>query len=257
MSSALSASELALQREHRLSSLGALVAAYAHELGTPLATIRLAATDLLQSALPKESREDAELILAESKRSAEILNSMGSRGKADELVQILPLQALIEEAAAPHMNRGIIVEIQSLTNDEIIYVRRSEVLIQALRNLIQNAVDFAKSKVEIDFERHKGELLLRIRDDGNGFSNEALSKLGEPYLKVQNQEDRDGRASMGLGIFIAQTLLERSHAKLTMRNASSQEGKGAIVLIEWPLADIEVDKTQARAALRENQVISE
>ncbi len=243
MANALAASELALQREHRLSSLGALVAAYAHELGTPLATIRLTASDLLSANLDDQSKEDVEVILGEAKRSASILQSMSAQDDAlnenNEYIDRLTLRHLIEEAAAPHLKRGKNVEMID-TNDAI-WMRRSEAIIQGVRNLIQNAVDFADENVIIELSQNEHEVRLRISDDGQGFPPDMISKLGEPYLKLSNSESRQNYDGMGLGIFIAKTLLERSGAKLQFANRVRPNGAGATVLITWPKDALMID----------------
>ncbi len=253
MTKALAASELALQREHRLSSLGALVAAYAHELGTPLATIRLTAADLLTTKLKADQYEDIRLILEQTERSAEILKSMGERGKADELVKTTTIAALIEEAALPHLDRGKEVTLD-LQDGGQIYTQTSEAIIQGLRNLIQNAVDFATSSVTIRLQKTKTQLVLRIEDDGKGFPGEVLARAGEPYLRAPNSSRRKGYQGMGLGLFIAKTLLERSRAELRLANRPKPE-HGGVVLIEWPLSAIEMSKEEARAALGFNQKV--
>ena len=157
MSRALAATQMALAREQQLSALGGVVAAAAHELGTPLATIKLAATELVEELADRPHlQEDALLVRAQADRCTEILRGMGPRGKEDVLVRYAPLSTVVEEAAAPHAERGIpvVVRVAGLPlergpRDQPQVARRPEI-IQGLRNLVQNAVDFAGSTVWID-----------------------------------------------------------------------------------------------------------
>jgi two-component system sensor histidine kinase RegB len=78
---------------------------------------------------------------------------------------------------------------------------------------------------------------LEIRDDGPGFSSEVLLRAGEPYVTTRSPDrsrkpDSTG-AGLGLGLFIAKTLIERSGAQLTLSNASQSEATGAVVRIGW------------------------
>jgi two-component system sensor histidine kinase RegB len=159
MSRALAATQMALAREQQLSALGGVVAAAAHELGTPLATIKLVSTELVEelSGFP-ELQEDARLVRAQADRCSEILRAMGPRGSDDTLVRYAPLASVVEEAAAPHAERGIriVVRVEGVplarAGAQQPLVSRSPEIIQGLRNLVQNAVDFARATVWIDLD---------------------------------------------------------------------------------------------------------
>ncbi len=248
---AVSASELALQREHRLSSLGSLVAAYAHELGTPLANIRLTANDLLEEKLPAHVRDDVLQIRSEVLGIAEILQNMGQIGHEDSLTKSVPFSFLIEEAARPHEQRGKEIEFKA-DLDEMPMVMKSSAIIHAFRNIIQNAVDFSDSRVEIKVEMNSQYLFVIFKDDGDGFSSDVMSTLGEPYVKSKNSKHRPEYTGMGLGVFISKTLLESTGASVHFSNVPDKKGSGAIVRVRWLAEDIVLSKQETRGSLEKN-----
>jgi two-component system sensor histidine kinase RegB len=253
MSDALLATQLALAREQKLTDLGGVVAAAAHELGTPLATIKLVSSELMDELQDHPSwYEDATLIRDQADRCRDILRQMGKAGNDDLHLHRAPFSAIIHEAAEPHAQRGkhLIFSFDSL-GDEPTILRRPE-LIHGVRNLVQNAVDFAKNAVWIEGSWTAEDLILRISDDGSGFAQQILSRIGDPFLR--NKRDlppsRPGYEGMGMGLFIAKTLLERTGAQLSFANGTDPflnaeerpQRCGAIVEVIWPLAGLQVDR---------------
>ena len=211
-------------------------------MGTPLATIKLIAGELADELQDRPDLcADVAALKASADRCAEILRSMGRAGKDDLHMRAAPLRAVIEDAAAPHAERGPVVEIKA----DGPVIRRDPAVIHALRNLIQNAVDFAESRVVIESQMTRTSLGVTIRDDGPGFPVALLSRLGDPYLSRRAEAQRGSYEGMGLGLFIAKTLLERSGARLSFGNG----GPGAIVSVRWPLDRI---RAEDRLALAEN-----
>ncbi len=257
MSDALLATQLALAREQTLTDLSGVVAAAAHELGTPLATIMLTSAELVEDLSDRpQLKADAELIREQADRCGDILHSMGRSGKDDLQMRMAPFQAIVEEAAEPHRNRHarVLIEPQPGTGQQPMIRRRPEI-IHGLRNLIQNAVDFSRSAVWIELEWTVNELKIRIIDDGPGFPPNTIGRIGDPFMgqrgRVENIAiDRRHYKGMGLGLFIAKTLLERSGATLRFGNASDpfllEEERpakcGAEVELVWPRALIEIHR---------------
>jgi two-component system, sensor histidine kinase RegB len=243
MSQALAATQMALAREQQLSALGGVVAAAAHELGTPLATIKLTATELVEELAGQPAlREDAALVRDQADRCTEILRAMGPQGKQDALVRSAPFSSVVEEAAAPHARRGVevVTRIDGPPRSQPAMARSPEI-VQGLRNLVQNAVDFAATTVWIDLDWDASELRLRIGDDGPGYPPELLGRIGDPFVRKRPlPSERPGYAGMGLGLFIAKTLLERSGARVVFANAADAappdpaHPSGAIVTVTWP-----------------------
>lgn len=267
MSQALLATQMALAREQKLTDLGGVVAAAAHELGTPLATIKLVSAELMEELADRpDLRDDATLIRDQADRCRDILRSMGRAGKDDLHLRRAPLGAVVREAAEPHLNRGkrVLFEIgpgRAGTERQPQIERRPEV-IHGLRNLLQNAVDFAATTVWVDVEWSERAVAITIVDDGKGFPPNLIGRIGDPFVGTrrasQDQHARPGYEGMGLGLFIAKTLLERSGAELTFANGADPflsldqrpERCGAIVEVMWRAADLIVQDEGSLGANR-------
>ncbi|MFD3188924.1 sensor histidine kinase RegB [Sedimentitalea sp. HM32M-2] len=272
MNDALAATQLALSREQKLTDLGGVVAAAAHELGTPLATIKLASSELVEE-LEKhpDLREDAELISQQADRCRDILRNMGRAGKDDLHLRQAPLSTVINEAAEPHMYRGKTLHFEEgagLANGgpQPSVLRKPEI-IHGLRNLIQNAVDFARANVWIESTWTDDVISIRILDDGRGFPPQMIGRIGDPFVRRRRTEsDRKERPEyegMGLGLFIAKTLLERSGAELSFANGSDpyysemqiKDRRGAIVEVVWPRRKIDALSGENAVPIGLNQPI--
>jgi two-component system sensor histidine kinase RegB len=237
LSDALAATQMALAREQQLSALGGLAAAAAHELGSPLATIAVIARELAHNAPPDGPlAEDIAELVGESQRCREILRSLSQQRASEEHAPFtrVPLSTLIETVAdscrrRPGVNVDILLERSSPGAAEPQLVPTPE-LRHALVNLIDNAIQFAARRVRITIVLGAERVELRIEDDGPGFSAEVLELLGEPYLSTRHEA-----GGLGLGVFIAQTLLARTGATLQFGN----RGAGARVTIVWSRAMLE------------------
>jgi len=264
MSDALTATQMALEREQKLTDLGGVVAAAAHELGTPLATIKLVSSELREEMKDQpELMEDVDLIAEQADRCRDILRSMGRAGNDDLHMRYAPIGTVVREAAEPHKDRGkqVLYDIAPLQGGDAgqpVIARRPEV-IHGLRNLVQNAVDFAESTVWIDVGWNDSRLMVRIADDGRGFPQQVLGRIGDPFVRQRQHPpgrgQRPGYEGMGLGLFIAKTLLERSGADLSFANGRDPfievsdeiERKGAIIECSWPRrALVEADQPDRR-----------
>ena len=251
MSEALLATQMALAREQKLTDLGGVVAATAHELGTPLATIKLTSAELMEEMEGSEELyADARLIHEQADRCRDILASMGRAGKDDLHLRSAPWSALVRESAEPHIDRGKDVLFTFNKNDELDTkqpqtMRKPEV-IHGLRNLIQNAVDFSLSNVQIDIGWDQTHVYVKILDDGHGFEPQILNRIGDPFVRSKKRgkliSDRPVYDGMGLGLFIAKTLLERSGARLDFSNGIDKDDLGgAVVLVSWPNKKLVID----------------
>jgi Signal transduction histidine kinase len=236
LADALAATELVLQREQHLSALDGLAAAAAHELGTPLATISVVAREM-EKAFASDPRfaEDIQLLRSQSERCRDILKRLSSLSAEDEAhMRLLPLNSLIEETVAPHREFGIEISVERREDDspEPVGARNPGILF-GLGNLVENAVDFARSKVRVisTFDREKVE--IAIVDDGPGFAPEVLSQIGLPFMGRRTKAQQEKAGGLGLGLFIAKTLLERSGAVLSFSNLDEPE-IGAKVTVTWP-----------------------
>jgi len=233
LSEALTATELVLQREKHLSQLDGLAAAAAHELGTPLATISVVAKEM-ERELGDDPRfgEDVHLLRSQSERCRDILKRLTTlSSESEEHMRLLPLSSLIEEVMAPHREFGIEIKLieKGDRGSEPIGSRNAGIL-YGLGNLLENAVDYARQAVTVTVEHTAERVKIIIEDDGDGFAPDVLARIGEPYVTRRQKDDSAG--GLGLGLFIAKTLLERSGARLRFENGDP----GARVSVEWPRA---------------------
>lgn len=241
LADALAATEIVLQREQHISNLDGLAAAAAHELGTPLATITLVSKELLLSAEKGSSlHEDAELLKSQAERCREILRKISTlSSQEDENIASLSAPLLMEEVAEPHRDRGIDLVLEHDGEPPTPITRRNAAIIYGLGNLIENAVDFAKNKVTFKAEWTDSEITFAISDDGKGFPVNMLEKVGEPFISSRSGNNTESGGGLGLGLFIAKTLLERNGATLDFSNNSNEPMSGARVTISWQRGQFE------------------
>ncbi len=246
MFDALTATELRLAREQKLSALDGLAAAAAHELGTPLSTI-FVVTKELEREIPADSplREDIALLRSQVTRCRDILGTLTQHsGESDAMYSKMSLGHLIEEVVQPFRAFDTALEVTlqpAEENGPQPVLRRNPGIIYGLTNLVENAVDYAASRVEITATWDADSIRLDIADDGPGFAPGVLGRLGEPFVTTRAQvdaEDKEEAQGMGLGIFIAKTLLERSSAVITLQNREPPES-GARVQVLWKRAEFE------------------
>ncbi|SCY48993.1 ActS/PrrB/RegB family redox-sensitive histidine kinase [Microvirga guangxiensis] len=240
LAQALAATELVLAREQHLSQLDGLAAAAAHELGTPLATIALVSKELGHT-LPKEGpvADDLRLLQEQVDRCRSILTKLTSMGEEDEgFLETIALSHLVEEIVEPQRAVGFDVRVKAHGEGPEPMGRRNPGVVYGLSNILDNATDFAESQVTIEACWSPHEVFIEIRDDGPGYAPDILLRVGEPYVTTRSAAERtetnlDEGGGLGLGLFIAKTLIERSGAELTLTNAAPP-ATGAIARIVWP-----------------------
>ncbi|MGR6432667.1 ActS/PrrB/RegB family redox-sensitive histidine kinase [Rhizobium sp. PAMB 3182] len=234
LSDALTATELVLQRQKHLSQLDGLAAAAAHELGTPLATISVVAKEM-ERGLAKDDplREDVMLLRSQSERCRDILRRLTTLStEGDTHMRNLPLSSMIEEVIAPHRDAGVdIIVVEKSERAKEPTGIRNDAITYGLGNLVENAVDYAQTEVTITVEHDAARISITIEDDGEGYPPDILARIGEPYVTSRNRDDIAG--GLGLGLFIAKTLLERSGASLRFEN-KAEDDPGARIIVSWP-----------------------
>jgi two-component system sensor histidine kinase RegB len=240
LSDALAATELVLAREQHLSQLDGLAAAAAHELGTPLATISVIATELARAIGPNSPHtDDVTLLREQAQRCRAImakLTELPSAGPFDHM----PLSNILEEVAAPHRNFGVAIDVAMQEPNSPVGARNPGIL-YGLGNLLENAVDFAQERVEVTADWNADNVIVTISDDGPGFAPEVMDRIGEPYVRSSRRRRMNAGSEttgLGLGFFIAKTLLERSGASVEFENRVFPD-RGAVVKVRWDRNEFE------------------
>jgi two-component system sensor histidine kinase RegB len=236
---ALNKMEQIMSKEHELLSLGGQAAAAAHSLGTPFSTIKIISSDLLKQFKDNEEiTKDIRLLSSQIERCSEILKK-------------LTLNPIIEDdfidrdlSIADYINE-ITKSFKEISKKEFILnfdqnlnslnVTKSIEIVYGLRNFIGNANKFSKSKVFISLKSNNVITEIIIEDDGEGYSNDVLRNIGEPYIKSYKSSIKS-KSGLGLGIFIGKTLLEKNYANILCKN--SQTKSGAEVNIRWKNKDL-------------------
>jgi two-component system sensor histidine kinase RegB len=237
LSDALAATELVLTREQHLTQLDGLAAAAAHELGTPLSTIFLISREL-EKTTPDGSplADDLKTLREQAQRCRDILAKITQLSSSGAPFDRMPLSTLIEEAVAPHRDFGIAIKVRiAVAGASEPVGMRNPAILYGVGNILENAVDFARDIVEVNAWWNADTVEIVISDDGPGIAPDMLKRIGEPYLSRRRSADEASgeHSGLGLGIFIARTLLERTGAKVSFSNRTFPD-HGAVVQIAWP-----------------------
>src|ERR1700692_2704417 len=238
LSDALAATELVLTREQHLTQLDGLAAAAAHELGTPLSTIFLISRELEQSLQGNsEVAGDIKTLREQAQRCRDILAKITQLSSTGAPFDRMKLSTLIEEIVAPHRDFGVAIKVRiAVAGASEPVGTRNPAILYGVGNILENAVDFARTTVEVNAWWNTETVEIIISDDGPGFAPDILKRIGEPYLSRRRADDaQSGHRGLGLGVFIARTLLERTGAKVSFSNRIFPD-HGAEVQIAWPRA---------------------
>ena len=245
LSNALAATELVLTREQHLTQIDGLAAAAAHELGTPLSTIFLISRELEKTVHDNVLAADLKTLREQAQRCRDILSKITQLSSSGAPFDRMPLATLIEETVAPHRDFGVTIKVRlavAATREPV--GARNPAILYGVGNILENAVDFARTTVEVNAWWNADTVEIIISDDGPGIPPDMLNRIGEPYLsrRRSNDEDQSEHGGLGLGIFIARTLLERTGAKVSFTNRTFPD-HGAVVQIAWPRERFEADDT--------------
>ncbi len=242
LSDALAATELVLTREQHLTQLDGLAAAAAHELGTPLSTIFLISREL-ERTLQDNSQiaGDIKTLREQAQRCRDILAKITQLSSTGAPFDRMPLSALIEETVAPHRDFGVVIKVRiAVAGTPEPVGTRNPAILYGVGNILENAVDFARTTVEVNAWWNADTVEIIISDDGPGIAPDMLKRIGEPYLSRRRSaaEAQGAHSGLGLGVFIARTLLERTGAKVAFTNRIFPD-HGAVVQIAWPRSRFE------------------
>jgi two-component system, sensor histidine kinase RegB len=251
LSDALAATELVLTREQHLTQLDGLAAAAAHELGTPLATIFLISRELEKTVDSSDPLAgEMKTLREQAQRCRDILAKLTQLSSSGAPFDHMPLSTLIEEAVAPHRDFGVAIKVRlAVAATKEPAVARNPAILYGVGNILENAVDFARTTVEVNAWWNADTVEMIVSDDGPGIAPDMLKRIGEPYLSRRRSADEGHRErpGLGLGVFIARTLLERTGAKVSFSNRTFPD-HGAVVSIAWPRTRFETAENAPVAA---------
>jgi len=236
---ALNKMEEVMAKEHEMLSLGGQAAAAAHSLGTPLSTIKIISQELMkQLKNQKDVIQDIELLSSQVERCNQILKKLSlNPNEEDEFIdEDISMKDYIKEIVSSFKetsNKEFILNFDQDSNSK--KITKSIEIIYGLRNFIGNANKFSNNKIFINLKSNNEFTIVTIEDDGNGYPNDILSKLGEPYLKSPKNKEKF-KSGLGLGIFIGKTLLEKNFALINCENSKTRNG--AEVVIKWKNKDL-------------------
>src|SRR5260221_849801 len=245
LSDALAATELVLTREQHLTQIDGLAAAAAHELGTPLSTIFLIARELEKSVHGDEHlASELKTLREQARRCRDILAKITQLSASGAPFDRMPLSTLIEETVAPHRDFGVAIKVRlavAATREPV--GARNPAILYGVGNILENAVDFARTTVEVNAWWNADTVEIVISDDGPRITPDMLKRIAAPYLSRRPSADeaQNGHSGLGLGVFIARTLLERTGAKVSFTNRTFPD-HGAVVEITWPRNSFEADE---------------
>ena len=251
LSDALAATELVLAREQHLTQLDGLAAAAAQELGTPLSTIFLVARELEQTLQDNSQLAgDIKTLREQAQRCRDILAKITQLSSTGAPFDRMPLSTLIEEIVAPHRDFGVAIKVRiAVAGAREPVGTRNPAILYGVGNIVENAVDFARTTVEVNAWWNNDTVEIVISDDGPGFAPDIIKRIGEPYLSRRRsaEESENDHHGLGLGVFIARTLLERTGAKVSFTNRVFPD-HGAVVQIAWPRQRFEMSEMLAESA---------
>jgi len=236
---ALNKMEEIMSKEHELLSLGGQAAAAAHSLGTPFSTIKIISSDLLkQFENNKEVKRDIDLLVGQIERCSDILKKLTLNPAVednfiDQDLTIVDYVSDIIKSFKETSKKEFIINLDQYSNS--LNITKSIEVVYGLRNFIGNANKFSKNKVFINIKSDNDITEITIEDDGEGYPNDVLRKIGEPYVKSYKSSIKS-KSGLGLGIFIGKTLLEKNYANILCRNSETRGG--AEVNIKWMNKDL-------------------
>ncbi len=236
---ALTKIEEIMAKEHEMLSLGGQAAAAAHSLGTPLSTIKIITQELSKQLKDqKDVIQDIELLSSQVERCNEILKrlSLNPNEEDDFIDEDLSMKDYLKEIILSFKEtskKDFILNIDQDLNSK--KITKSIEIVYGLRNFIGNANKFSKNKIFVNLESNNNFTIVTIEDDGHGFPNDILSKIGEPYLRSIKSFNKE-KMGLGLGLFIGKTLLEKNFATVNCQN--SQTRTGAQIVIKWKNSDL-------------------
>jgi two-component system sensor histidine kinase RegB len=216
ISNALNETRSALSNQKKISEIGSLSAAAVHELSTPLNTIFLILDDLLEEKNIIKNykiKKEIDLLKSQAERCRNILLTLSKNPEdlKDSFFDKTTISNLIKINFEKFNKNNTYLEINLISSDNEPTILFKDELSYGIGNIIQNAIQHAKSYVKVSICWNLEEFIIDIVNDGIGFKNEILDQIGKPYLTKNGP-------GMGLGIFIAKNLIENIGGSMFFKN---------------------------------------
>jgi two-component system sensor histidine kinase RegB len=221
-------------RARQLEGLATLAAGAGHELATPLSTIAVVAKELSRSvekhSLPPSIAQDVTLIRSELDRCRQILDRMTSAAgdaAGERLNQTTVDQFFHEVLLGVREPQRVRVQIADSVKN-VTSLLPIQAAAQAVRNLVQNAIDASQpgADIQLNAEVAGDQWRILVIDRGDGMTSEVLKRVGQPFFTTKEP----GRG-MGLGLYLTQNVLGRLGGKLVF---SSRPGHGTTAEVTLP-----------------------
>lgn len=231
LSKALSWEQERREKSARLLGMAALAAGAAHEIGNPLGTIRMAASELERSMrkgkAPAGDLQDIQLIEQEVVRATSVLKRMASAAGELQGEGMAPAKLADFFRGVAKAEGGELESIELVMPEDAGIVRWPLGAVgQAISQLLRNAVQVSDGRpVRCQVESHAERVEIYISDQGPGMDPELVARVGEPFLSG------DASRGMGLGLFIAKSLIEQLQGQLELRRVKP---RGTLAWVELP-----------------------
>lgn len=218
------ASSRAYQEYMRVAAIGTMAAAAVHELGTPLNTIHLIATEMSEDdEMDNRFADDVSILVTQTERCQNILKNLVKMdyNEGNQEMDALGVSMLMEQIAFPYRKDNVQFKV-NVNNEELsksARIRWVNEWTYSIGNILQNAFQFARSRVTVSIDLRKSRLMLSVIDDGKGFPQEILETVGDPYISGRSNENKGNH--MGLGLFIAKSLIEQTGGSIEFSNSLS------------------------------------
>ena len=233
----LGTTKLMLASERQVIALGSLATVAAHKLGSPLTTIKLISDDLLDHLKYSSIQEEDLIILkTEIQRCQVILSELDSDAKkTNRELDILMPAVMAMQTMLADQTETLTVEIkwkvENSSEEMQPEIAQTPELSYALEAILENANDFAKSKIIIHISWDNEMLYIKIMDDGPGYPPSILANIGQPENSARI--GRDGHR--GLGLFLVQSFVRQLNGSAVFRN---QKSYGATVEMKIPIESL-------------------
>ena len=203
-------------RNEQIVAVGNMAAGTAHELGTPLSTMPVVLKELeydCKDGNDLQCKDDIQLLQDQVEVCKERLKTFSKLANSQfEKIQAVPVNEFLKnlldqwQVVRPRAEYSL-----SCAEGKSPLIIPEYTLRHALMNLLNNAVDASHAAIDIVISWDEKNIIIRINDNGPGFSKDALDSLGHLFYSSKS-------GGMGLGFFLANATIERMGGKIRILN---------------------------------------